>query len=158
MKKLVALGATDKGEEKLEETIFHPADGSWIGKRKFVRLRRTKGKTKLTYKENVEQAVDSAQEIELEVSDAEQCSEFLAKVGLKPMRQIEKYRHTLELGDVTIDIDTWPKVPAYAEMEGRRWSPLKRPAKSLAWIGKSASTATHEKCFGAMAMIWIKLP
>ena len=29
---LVALGATDKGEEKLEETIFHPTDGSWIGK------------------------------------------------------------------------------------------------------------------------------
>jgi adenylate cyclase class 2 len=131
VKKLIVLGATDKGEEKLEETIFHPTDGSWIGKRKFVRLRRTKGKTKLTYKENVGQTVDSAQEIELEVSDAEKCSEFLAKVGLKPMRQIEKYRHTLELGDVTIDIDTWPKVPAYAEMEGPSVESLKETCEKL---------------------------
>jgi adenylate cyclase class IV len=44
-KKLVLLGALDEGEEKLEEIIFHAADMSWVGKRKFVRLRKTKGKT-----------------------------------------------------------------------------------------------------------------
>ncbi len=116
--KIALLGAIDKDEEKVEEIIFHAADMSWVGKRKFVRLRKTKDKIKLTYKENVEQAVDSAQEIELEVSDLGKCSELLSKIGLTPMRQLEKYRHTFKLNGVTIDIDTWPKIPAYAEIEG----------------------------------------
>ncbi|MFA6353948.1 MAG: class IV adenylate cyclase [Candidatus Paceibacterota bacterium] len=125
VKQLISLGAIDKGEEKLEEIIFHAADGSWIGKRKYVRLRKTKDKIKLTYKENKEQTVDSAKEIELEISDLDQCSKFLEKVGLKAMRKLEKYRHTFELGDVTIDIDTWPKIPTYVEIEGPSVESLK---------------------------------
>lgn len=129
--KLNSLGAVDKGEEKLEEMIFHPADMSWVGKGKFIRLRKTKGKIKLTYKENVGQTVDSAQEIELEVSDLEKCSEFFNKIGLVQMRRLEKYRHTFELGDTTIDIDTWPKIPVYAEMEGPSVESLKEACGKL---------------------------
>lgn len=125
VQKLASLGAVDKGEEKLEEIIFHAADLSWIGKRKFVRLRKKKDKIVLTYKENVGQAVDSAREIELEVSDLEVCSEFLGKLGLQPMRRLEKYRHTLELDGVTIDIDSWPKIPPYVEIEGSSVESLK---------------------------------
>lgn len=130
-KELVLLGAIDKGEEKLEEIILHPADLSWIGKRKFVRLRKAKGKIKLTYKENVEQAVDSAREIELEVSDLKKCVEFLSKLGLVPMRQLEKYRHTFVLGDVTFDIDSWPKIPVYVEIEGPSVEALKAVCEQL---------------------------
>lgn len=118
IKKLILLGAVDEGEEKLEEIIFHPVDMSWIGKRKFVRLRKTKDKIKLTYKENVEQTVDSAREIEFEISDLDKCSKFFEKIGLKAIRQLEKYRRTFNLHDVTIDIDSWPKIPAYVEIEG----------------------------------------
>ena len=131
VKKLASLGAEDKGEEKLEEIIFHAADGSWIGKRKFVRLRKTKDGIKLNYKENVEQTVDSAREIELEVSDMDKCSEFFEKIGLKKMRELEKYRHTFKLGDVTIDIDTWPKIPTYAEIEGPSVKSLKELSAKL---------------------------
>lgn len=125
VKKLVSLGAVDKGEEKLEEIIFHAADGSWIGKRKFVRLRKTKDRIKLTYKENVEQTINSAREIELEVSDLDKCSKFFEKVGLKEIRKLEKYRHTFELDDVVVDIDRWPKIPAYMEIEGPTIESLK---------------------------------
>ncbi|OGI67073.1 hypothetical protein A2823_00865 [Candidatus Nomurabacteria bacterium RIFCSPHIGHO2_01_FULL_41_91] len=131
VKKLVSLGALDKGEEKLEEIIFHAADGSWVGKRKFVRLRKTKDKIRLTYKENEKQTTDSAREIELEVSDLEKCSKFFEKVGLKAMRQLEKYRHTFKLGDVTFDIDSWPKIPAYVEMEGPSVEALKNVCNQL---------------------------
>ena len=125
IKKLTSLGAQDKGEEKLEEVIFHAADGSWIGKRKFVRLRKMKDKIKLTYKENVEQTVDSAREIEFIISDLDKCTKLFEKVGLKAMRRLEKYRHTLELGEVTVDIDTWPKIPTYVEIEGASVEALK---------------------------------
>jgi adenylate cyclase class 2 len=131
VKKLLALGATDEGEEKLEEIIFHAADMSWVGKRKYVRLRKTKDKIKLTYKENKEQTVDSAQEVEFYVSDWDKCSEFLNRVGLKAMRELEKFRHTLKLDDVTIDIDTWPKIPTYMEIEGPSVESLKKFCKKL---------------------------
>ena len=131
IEKLIALGALNEGEEKLEEVIFHAADMSWVGKRKFVRLRKTKNKVKLIYKENVEQTTDSAREIELEVSALDKCSKFFEKVGLKAMRQLEKYRHTFELGDVIIDIDSWPKIPAYVEIEGPSVESLKNFCKQL---------------------------
>ncbi len=131
VQKLASLGAVDKGEEKLEEIIFHATDLSWVGKRKFVRLRKTKGKIVLTYKENAGQTVDSAQEIELEVSDLETCSEFLSKLGLSPMRRLEKYRHTFELDGVTIDIDSWPQIPPYVEIEGPSVESLKHVCGTL---------------------------
>ena len=55
----------------------------------------------------------------------EKCSEFLGKLGLQPMRQLEKYRHTFELDGVTIDIDSWPKIPPYVEIEGPSVESLK---------------------------------
>ncbi|MDP2933484.1 MAG: class IV adenylate cyclase [bacterium] len=131
VKKLVLLGAVDKGEEKLEEIIFHAADRSWVGKSKFVRLRKIKDKVQLTYKTNPKQAVDSALEVELEESDMDKCSEFLQQVGLKAMRQAEKYRHTFKFGDVAIDIDTWPKIPVYAEIEGPTVESLKNACYQL---------------------------
>ncbi len=131
VKKLAQVGALDKGEEKLEEMIFHAADMSWVGKHKFIRLRKAENKIKLTYKENVEQTVDSAREVELEVSDLDKCSEFLSRIGLQLIRRLEKYRHTFELGDVTVDIDTWPKIPAYAEIEGPSVESLKKACNIL---------------------------
>lgn len=131
VKKLVSFGAVDQGEEKLEEIIFHAADMSWVGKNKFVRLRKTKGKVRLTYKENVGQTVDSAQEIELEVSDLDKCSEFFDKIGLEPMRRLEKYRQTFKFDGVTIDIDTWPKIPSYVEIEGQSVESLEKISKKL---------------------------
>jgi adenylate cyclase class 2 len=131
VKKLISLGAIDEGEEKLEEIIFHAADMSWVGKRKYVRLRKTKDKIKLTYKENAEQKVDSAQEIEFYVPDWNKCSEFFEKIGLKAMRKLEKQRHTFKLDDVTVDIDTWPKIPTYMEIEGPSVESLKKFCNKL---------------------------
>ncbi len=118
VKKLLKLGGVDKGEEKIDEVIFVAADGSWLGKRKFVRLRKVGERVELTYKTNVAQQIDSAREIEFGVADFDRCSEFLQQVGLSRNRENEKLRHTLQLGEVTIDIDTWPKIPPYAEFEG----------------------------------------
>ena len=129
--KLLALGAVDKGEGKLDEIIFYPANGSWEGKRKFIRLRTDGKKTTLTYKTNEKQEIDSAREINLEVSDFDKCAEFMQCAEMVINRQNEKKRHTFELGEVTVDIDTWPKIPAYAELEGPSIESLKDVCEKL---------------------------
>lgn len=131
IKKLMTLGAVDRGEEKLEEIIFYDKNLSWQGKGRFVRLRKTRSKVKLTYKNNAEQTIDSAREIELEVSDIDKCTDFFHQIGLKAIRQIEKYRHTFQLGDVIIDIDRWPKIPIYVEIEGSSIDSLKDICQQL---------------------------
>lgn len=133
--KILSLGGEDKGEFILSETIFYDPELSWLKEGRFVRLRKTNKGIKLTYKENKEQKIDSAFEIEFEVSDEEQAKLFLEKMGLISYRQQEKKRHTLLLNDITFDIDTWPNIPSYIEIEGPDEDSLKEIVKiiDLGW-------------------------
>lgn len=131
IEKLVALGAVDKGDKLLTEVIFYDADGAWHAERRFVRLRSVDDSVKLTYKSNKEQTIDSAREIEFAVPDADLAEQFLENVGLVAARHQEKRRHTFELEGVTIDIDTWPKIPTYVELEGSSEESIKAVARML---------------------------
>ena len=65
------------------------------------------------------------------MSDFNKCSEIFQNIGLKAIRQIEKYRHTFELDNIIFDIDTWPKIPTYIEIEGASLGSLKNACKQL---------------------------
>ena len=132
---LHAIGAVDRGEVLLTETIFYDQADTWHAQNRYVRLRSANGVTKLTYKQNQAQTIDSAQEIEFAVPDAEQAEKFLEAVGLVASRRQEKKRHTFEKDGVVIDIDTWPAVPAYVELEGPSEEAIRAVADSLhlAW-------------------------
>jgi len=129
--KLKRLGAVDKGEEKLHEIIFYDNNLTWLAEHTFVRLRKNNHGVTLTFKQNKEQKVDSAQEIEFEVSDMEEAKSFLQAIGLTAYRIVEKYRHTFTLDTVTIDIDTWSKIPVYVELEGGTVEDLKSVSRKL---------------------------
>jgi adenylate cyclase class 2 len=131
VEQLIALGATDKGEVLLSEIIFYDATGTWQKEGRYTRLRSVGGKTTLTYKQNKEQTIDSAKEIEFDVSDKQQAQLLLETLGLKAFRHQEKRRHTLILDSVTIDIDTWPNIPTYVELEGPSEDDLKQVASKL---------------------------
>lgn len=129
--KLLKLGAVDKGEFKLKEEIFYDNDLIWLKQNKFIRIRKKGEKITLTYKHNQEQKVDSAKEIEFEISSMDAASNFLNALDLIKYRVIEKYRHTFELEGVTFDIDTWPKIPVYVELEGNSVEEIKMVAEKL---------------------------
>jgi adenylate cyclase class 2 len=126
VKKLLGLKAKDFGERLLEEVIFYEKT---LSEKWWVRLRKYPGKIVMTYKNRPRVAVDSTEEIEFEISDLEKAIIFLEKIGLKATRVQEKKRHSLLLGDVMFDIDTWPKVPTLVELEGPSEASLKRAAK-----------------------------
>ena len=44
---------------------------------------------------------------------------------------MEKFRHSFILDKVTLDIDTWPKIPTYIELEGKSVKDLQKGAKKL---------------------------
>jgi adenylate cyclase class 2 len=118
IQKLKSLNAKDLGEIKLDEIIFYDDKEKCLREKYFVRLRKKGDKTFMTYKSNAKQEVDSAKEIEFEVSSFADAKLFLETIGWPAYRIVEKYRHTFELDGVTLDIDTWPQIPPYVEVEG----------------------------------------
>ena len=136
--KLNKLGAVDKGEKMLEETIIYDADETWSAKDRFIRIRKDGEKTKLTYKQHGDPIPGSSTEIEFSIDDAKKAEQFLHEIGFFAYRRQQKKRHSFELKGVIIDIDTWPRVPAYVELEGVSKEALKEAAESLGFDWKDA--------------------
>lgn len=52
-------------------------------------------------------------------------------LGLVAYRIQEKRRHTFKFDEVTVDVDTWPTIPPYAELEGPSEDAVKKTAQQL---------------------------
>jgi adenylate cyclase, class 2 len=137
--KAIGQGYSDQGEKFLRETIFYDKDLKWRDENKYARLRTYGGKTKLTYKHIKSDTVDGAEEIEFEVSDESSAMSFLLKLNLIAFRTQEKKRRTLTKGDVTLDIDTWPTIPTYLEIEGKSEEDVRAAANELGFDYTKAS-------------------
>lgn len=87
---------------------------------KWVRL-RTNGKINtLTIKEITNnKAIDGTNELEIEVSDFTKANEILNQLGYIYRNYQENKRTTYTLDGVEIDIDSWPMIPTYVEIEGK---------------------------------------
>ncbi len=98
IKKLIELGAVDKGEVMLEEVIIYDKDLKWLDERRFIRVRKCGDTIKLTYKHHGDLDKNSgvAHEIEQEITDLEKDVQLFEAVGLTPYRRQQKKRHTLE--------------------------------------------------------------
>ena len=93
---------------------FNPINPS-----KWIRLRTNGLKTTLTIKNIESQDISGTKEIEIEVSDFDTTNEMLKELGYNPKGKQENKRIKYELNGVEIDIDTWPKIPTYLEIEGK---------------------------------------
>ena len=115
IKKLEELWATKKGifEQKRYVYDLRPAE-----KDKWIRLRTNGTVTTLTYKDIVSNTVDGTKELEIEVESFEKTNEFLERIGFKNRNYQENERIQYILNGVEIDIDSWPMIPPYMEIEG----------------------------------------
>ena len=116
IKKLEKLGATKKGEFNQKRYVYDikPAqNGKWI------RLRTDGIKTTLAYKDIVSNTIDGTKEVEFEVSNIEKAKEFMNKIGFDYRSLQENKRIQYILDEVEFDLDTWPMIPTYMEIEGK---------------------------------------
>jgi adenylate cyclase class 2 len=137
-KRLTILKAKDLGEDLLEEIIIYDKEGVWNKDGRLLRLRTRNKKTSLTYKNHKVAKVDGTEEIEFEVGDSEKALTLLERLGFVAFRYQQKKRHTFEFNKVTIDIDTWPRIPTYVELEGLSEREIKSVAKELGFDWKRA--------------------
>lgn len=144
IEQLKSLGAHDLGEELLTQQIFVDKAGNWHQERKFVRIRKTSKGVFVTYKHVQERTAEGTEEIEFTVNEPEKVNAFLQALGLAITREDEKRRHKFMLGEVVVDIDSWPKVPTYVELEGPSEAAIKEATSKLGfdWSKGVFGTAT----------------
>ena len=114
IKRLEELGAIKKGEYNQRRYVY---DVKPVNENKWIRLRTNGEKTTLTLKEITQNTVDGTKEIEFEVSSMEAANEFLHELGFDYRNYQENKRIQYILDDVEIDIDEWPRIPTYMEIE-----------------------------------------
>lgn len=116
VKKLESLGAIKKFDALQERYIYDliPADKS-----KWIRLRTNGEKTTLTLKNLEAETIDGMKEIEVEVNDFEKTNLLLMGLGYKNKGFQQNKRVQYILNDVEIDLDHWPHIPEYMEIEGK---------------------------------------
>jgi len=114
---LESHGAVKVGEwlQKRKVYDFKPVDSN-----KWLRLRTNGTETTLTIKEILDSSkIDGVRELEVVVSDYDKMSLILEELGYKA-RSIQENRRIRYLYEgVEFDIDTWPLIPTYVEIEGK---------------------------------------
>lgn len=116
IEKLEILGATKIGEWNQKRYVYNTNP---VNEGKWIRLRTNGEVTTLTYKNVVENTIDGTKEIEVVVDDFDTTNQFLECIGFKAKAYQENKRIQYKLDDVEIDIDTWPMIPTYLELEGQ---------------------------------------
>lgn len=150
IKKLRELDAKDLGEDLFREVIFYSKNSDFKKEKKIVRLRKTREGHFLTYKERALIETSTTIEIEIRVDDEERTIDLLEKLGLVAYRIQEKKRHSFLIDNIKVDIDTWPGIPSYVELEGELEESLLKLAKKLDLNGEmhiEAAGKILEECY-----------
>lgn len=141
IKKLESLGATLKFNTLQRRYVydFKPVqDGKWI------RLRTNGKSTTLTIKDIQNKGIDGTKELEIEVSDFEKTNLILKEFGYIPKGYQENKRIQYYINDVEIDIDFWPKIPTYLEIEGNNEKEVLETVRLLGFTEKDITTRDVE--------------
>ena len=85
----------------------------------------------MTIKEITDKTIDGTKELEIEVSNFENTNKILNELGYIPRNYQENKRITYILDNVEIDIDTWPLIPTYVELEDNNKESIDELIKKL---------------------------
>jgi adenylate cyclase class 2 len=122
-RKLKKMGAKLVFKEKKYTRVTYKLpvklEGGW------GRLRTDGDKTTLAIKQVLEKSVTGTKEIEIEVNDFEKTRELLKMAGWKEQNYQENLRERWIFDDVEFDIDTWPVIDPYIEIEAKNEEKVK---------------------------------
>lgn len=96
-----------------------------INPNKWVRVRETNGKTTVTIKhilnpnmqKDNQKGIQPVLESEMQVPSIEEANSILEQLGFSYRNYQEKNRATYRVDGVEVDIDSWPLIPPYVEIE-----------------------------------------
>jgi adenylate cyclase, class 2 len=135
---ILEKGGRRLGDKFMRRYVYDitPGDES-----KWIRLRDTGSEVTLAVKHITSDAIDGTHEVEVTVDDFESTGELLAMMGFTPKSYQENKRTSFVLDGVELEIDQWPLIPPYLEIEGKSREDVVRTA---ALLGYSEDQLTGE--------------
>lgn len=136
--KLKEIGAEKIFDKVYRRRVFDYPDLKLNDRGAYLRLRDEGDKITLTFKQRLgvkshdgKTNDEGMEEIEVRVGDFEQTAEILRKLGLKEKFYEENRRIRYQLQDVEFDIDFWPLLEPYLEIEAPSWGKVNEAIKLL---------------------------
>jgi adenylate cyclase class 2 len=135
--RLARAGAEHLGDRLQRRYVYDipGRTGAW------VRLRDTGSEVTLCVKEIHSDAIDGVSETETTVGDFDTANALLAKLGYRPKAYQENRRSSWTLAGAAVEIDAWPLIPPYVEIEGKSAEHVRATAVAL---GFSLAELTSE--------------
>lgn len=135
--KLKEIGAQKTGDYFYKRRVFDFSDWRLDNDHSWLRLRTDGQKTTLTFKKRIGAKKDGSnddgmEEIEVEVSDFKKTAELILKLGFIEKHYVENKRIRWEKDGVEFDIDSYPSIPPYLEIEAQTWEKLN---EATLWLG-----------------------
>jgi adenylate cyclase class IV len=121
-----------------------------INPNKWIRLRKSNDKTELTVKHIYEKnnsKIQKVKEIEIGVTDLEETNRILESIGLARRNYQEKIRHSYVYKDAEIEIDIWPMLEPYMEIECDDEDLIKEIIDKLGLNDKKAVSLNTEQLY-----------
>lgn len=121
-----------------------------INPNKWIRLRKTNNKITLATKHilaNNDTNLQQMLETEIEVSSFEGANDLLIQLGYYFKSYQEKKRLSYRLWDHQIDLDTWPGIPTYMEIEGNSEEDLNNILEKLGFSISDAISCTADEVY-----------
>lgn len=102
-------------------------------KNSWVRVRNEGDKVTMSFKRVKENSIHGMEEIEIIIKDFEQGRNFLKAIGLKEKAYQEtmRIRYAITIDNVEFDIDTWPALNPFIEIESTDEAVVEHYAKAL---------------------------
>lgn len=151
IKKLKNLGAKKQFEKAFTRIIFvkfgykTPFD-EWL------RLRTDGKKTTLTYKKIEDLKLGGIHEIETEVEDFETTRQILKSIGLIDLLLQKNKRIEYRFKDIIYDIDFWPKLKPYLEVEADSIEKVEKGVKLLGFTMDQTTVESNELIYRNMGI------
>lgn len=106
----------------------------------WVRVRDEADKVTLSYKQLNDRSLHGTKEVTLTVDEFDKTCTFLTAIGLDSYSYQETKRESWMLDGVEVELDQWPWIPPFIELEGKDEAALKAAAQAL---GLDWSQALH---------------
>lgn len=142
--KLNSIGAKKIITRNMKRYVYDfipKKNNSWI------RLRYDGEKATLAIKEIQNENIDGTKETEVLVNDFDTTNIILNKLGYSPKGYQENKRMSYVLDGVEIEIDYWPKIPAYLEIEGKSVEEVEKMVKKLGFEMSDTTTLDPKKIY-----------
>jgi adenylate cyclase class 2 len=145
------VGGRQVGERLMRRYVYDIAPGD---ESRWIRLRDDGTAVTLTVKEIAHDGIDGTTETEVVVSDFEVTNDLLGRIGFVAKSYQENRRASFELGGAELEIDWWPLIPPYLEIEGESREQVIQVGQQL---GISADELTGENTVKVYARYGIDL-